>query len=241
MRKSVVAAALVSALGVTVLSACGSEDSGLAGKSPEEIKDETVAAMRSAKSMTLDFQQTGAAGTAMKLSVTKGGECTGSVTTQGATAEIRRAGGTSYMKPDTKFWEQNAGSPEQAQLIEATVGDRWVEMGAGQDDFASFCDLDTILKDMDDEDKGDGDKGGRKDTTEKGDEGEVRGTPTITLIAKEDGETTRVHIATEGEPYILKMEMEDGDQPGTAEFSEFNEKVDVTAPADAVNLNELGG
>ncbi|MEO3763112.1 hypothetical protein [Streptomyces sp. B8F3] len=236
MRKSVVAAALVSALGVTALSACGSEDSGLASKSAEEIKDETATAMRSAKSMTLDFQQTGAAATAMKLSVTKGGECAGTVTTQGATAEIRRVDGTSYMKPDTKFWEQNAGSPEQAQLIEATVGDRWVEMGAGQDDFASFCDLDTVLKDMDDEDKGD-----KKDNTEKGDEGEVRGTPTITLIAKEDGETTRVHIATEGEPYILKMEMEGGDEPGTAEFSEFNEKVDVTAPADAVSLDELGG
>lgn len=235
MRKSVVAAALVSALGVTALSACGSEDSGLAGKSAEEIQDETVAAMRSAKSMTLDFRQTGAADTAMKLSVTKGGECTGTVTTEGATAEIRRVDGTSYMKPDTKFWEMNAGSPEQAQLIEATVGDRWVQTGTGQDDFASFCDLDTVLKGMDE------DKGDKKDNTEKGDEGEVRGTPTITLITKEDGETTTVHIATEGEPYILKMDIEGGDEPGAAEFSDFNEKVDVTAPADAVSLDELGG
>ena len=36
--------------------------------------------------------------------------------------------------------------PIQAQLIEATVGDRWVQTGTGQDDFASFCDLDTVLK-----------------------------------------------------------------------------------------------
>ncbi|WP_407560986.1 hypothetical protein [Streptomyces sp. 184] len=236
MRKSVVAAALVSALGVTVLSACGSEDDGLASKSPAEIKDETVAAMRSAKSMTLDLQQTGAEEMAMKLSVTKGGECTGTITTQGATAEILRVDGTSYMKPDSKFWEMNAGSPEQAQLIESAVGDRWVDMGAGQEDFASFCDLDKMLEDVDDEGKGD-----KKEKTEKGDEGEVRGTPTITLIAKEDGETTRVHVATEGEPYILKMEMVDGDEPGTAEFSGFNEKVDVTAPADAVSLDELSG
>ncbi|WBB63255.1 hypothetical protein O7599_12295 [Streptomyces sp. WMMC500] len=235
MRKSVVAAALVSALGVTVLSACGSEDDGLAGKSAEEIQDETVDAMRSAKSMTLDFQQTGAQQTAMKLAVTKSGECTGTLSLDGANAEVLRVDGTSYMKPDTKFWEQNAGSPEQAQLIEATVGDRWVEAGTGQDDFASFCDLDTILKGLEE------DKGDKKDNTEKGDEGEVGGTPTITLVSKEDGETTTVHIATEGEPYILKMEIEGGDEPGMAEFSAFNEKVDVTAPADSVNLSELGG
>lgn len=235
MRKSVVAGALVSVLSVTVLSACGSEDDGLAGKSAEEIQDETVDAMRSAKSMTLDFKQTGAQQTTMNLALTKSGECTGSIGLDGANAEVLRVDGTSYMKPDTKFWELNAGSPEQAQLIEATVGDRWVEAGSGQDDFASFCDLDTLLKGMDE------DKGDKKDNTEKGDEGEVRGTPTITLISKDDGETTTVHIATEGEPYILKMDIEDGDEPGTAEFSEFNEKVEVKAPADSVNLNELGG
>lgn len=238
MRKSVVAAALVSALSMTVLSACGSEDGGLASKSAEEIKDETVDAMRAATSMTLKFNQTGAPGaqeTAMELSLTKKGECTGTISVDGANAEILRVGGTSYMKPDTKFWELNAGGPEQAQLIEATVGDRWVEMGAGQDDFASFCDLDTVLNDMDD------DKGDNKEKTEKGDEGEVRGTPTITLIEKKDGETTNVHVATEGEPYILKMEIEGGDEPGTAEFSEFNETVDVEAPADSVSLDELSG
>ncbi|WP_181791602.1 hypothetical protein [Streptomyces phytophilus] len=236
MRKSVVAAALVSALGVTALSACGSEDSGLAGKSAEEIQDETVDAMRSAKSMTLDFKQTGTQQTTMKLALTKGGECEGTIGLNGATAEVLRVDGQSYMKPDTKFWEQNAGSPEQAQLIAATVGDRWVETGSsGQDDFGAFCDLDTVLKGLDE------DKGDKKDNTEKGDEGEVQGTPTITLITKDDGETTTVHIATEGEPYILKMEIEGGDEPGSAEFTEFNEKVDVTAPTDAVDLNELGG
>jgi len=235
VRKSVVAAALVSALGVTALSACGSEDSGLAGKSAEEIQDETVDAMRSAKSMTLDFKQTGTQQIAAKMSLTKGGECTGSIGLDGANAEVLRVDGMTYMKPDTKFWEQNAGSPEQAQLIAATVGDRWVEAGGGQDDFASFCDLDTLLKGLDE------DKGDKNDNTEKGDEGEVRGTPTITLITKDDGETTTVHIATEGEPYILKMEIEGGDEPGSAEFTEFNEKVEVTAPTDAVNLNELGG
>ncbi|GAA2134753.1 hypothetical protein [Streptomyces synnematoformans] len=237
MRKSVVAAALVSALGVTVLSACGSEDDGLAGKSAEEIKDETVAAMRSAKSMTLDFKQTGAQEIAANLSMTKSGECKGTMTLEGANAEVLRVDGTSYMKPDAKFWEQNAGSSEQAQLIQGMVGDRWVEAGSGgDDDFASFCDLDALLKELGEEDKGD-----KKEKTEKGDEGEVRGTPTITLVAKEDGETTTVHVATEGEPYILKMESEGGDEPGSAEFSEFNEKVDVQAPADAINLNELGG
>ncbi|MFW6722296.1 hypothetical protein ACHZ98_19460 [Streptomyces sp. MAR4 CNY-716] len=235
MRKSVVAAALVSALGVTALSACGSEDSGLAGKSAEEIQDETVDAMRSAKSMTLDFKQTGTQQIAANMSLTKGGECTGSIGLDGANAEVLRVDGMTYMKPDTKFWEQNAGSPEQAQLIAATVGDRWVEAGGGQDDFASFCDLDTLLKGLDE------DKGDKNDNTEKGDEGEVRGTPTITLVTKDDGETTTVHIATEGEPYILKMEIEGGDEPGSAEFTEFNEKVEVTAPTDAVNLNELGG
>ncbi len=235
VRKSMVAGALVSVLSVTVLSACGSEDDGLASKSAEEIQDETVAAMRSAKSMTMEFEQTGTQRITANMALTKSGECTGTIGMDDATAEVLRVDGTTYMKPDAKFWEQNAGSPEQAQLVEATVGDRWVEAGSGQDEFATFCDLDTLLKGIDE------DKGDKKDNTEKGDEGEVRGTPTITLVSKEDGETTTVHIATEGEPYILRMENEGGDEPGSAEFSKFDEKVDVEAPADAVNLNELGG
>lgn len=231
VRKSVVAAALASALSVTVLSACGGED-GLASKSADEIKDQTVDAMRAAKSMTLDFTRTAdGQEMAMKLSLTKSGECKGTVTTDGANAEILRVDGTSYMKPDSKFWELNAGSPEQAQLIEAAVRGRWVEMSGGEDDFASFCDLDTVLKDMDEKD----------DKPEKGDEGEVNGTPTIGLVEKEDGETTTAHVATEGEPYILKMDIEGGDEPGTAEFSEFDEKVAVEAPSDSVSLDELGG
>ncbi|MFW6693800.1 hypothetical protein [Streptomyces sp. MAR4 CNX-425] len=235
VRKSVVAGVLVSALGVTVLSACGSEEDGLASKSAEEIQEETVDAMRSAKSMKLDFEQTGSQKISASMSLTKSGECTGTLGMDGANAEVRRVDGTTYMKPDTKFWEQSVGSPEQAQLIEATVGDRWVEAGSGQDDFASFCDLDALLKGLDE------DKGDKKENTEKGDEGEVRGTPTIELISKEDGETTTVNIATEGEAYILSLKTEGGDEPGSAEFSKFNEKVNVEAPADAVNLNELGG
>ena len=50
-------------------------------------------------------------------------------------------------------------------------------------------------------------------------------------------------IATEGKHYILKLEVTDGEEPGTITFSEFNEDVDVEAPAEdeVIDLTSVSG
>jgi hypothetical protein len=52
-----------------------------------------------------------------------------------------------------------------------------------------------------------------------------------------------VWVATEDPHHILEMEVDQGDEPGTITFSEFDEELDVQAPAEdeVIDLEQLGG
>jgi hypothetical protein len=67
--------------------------------------------------------------------------------------------------------------------------------------------------------------------------GEVDGEDVV-IVEQEDG--SRLSVADAEESYPLEMTNK-GDSPGTLTFSRFGEKEDITAPADALDLNELMG
>lgn len=245
LRKNAVAAVMVSALALTGVAACGSDDGsgggggggeagGLEDKSIKEIEKQSMKAMKAADSMSMDaeFASDGQK-MAMELSLSKAGDCTGTIAMQGASAEVLRVDGKSYMKPDQKFWELNAG-PEQGAAAARVVGDRWVETSA-EDDFGEFCDLNKFLDEMDGDD--DGGKSNKAGTTT------VAGQDALIIEEKDGEETNTGYIATEGEAYILKVDTKGGDQPGTVTFSDFNKPVDVEAPGpgEVVDPAELGG
>ena len=66
----------------------------------------------------------------------------------------------------------------------------------------------------------------------------VDGKPAITLTETDGDETYTTYVATEGKPYILKMVIKGGKEPGTVKFSDFDKPVDAKAPTgDIVDLD----
>ncbi|MFB7513887.1 hypothetical protein [Streptomyces sp. NPDC056144] len=168
--------------------------------------------------MTVDF------------SVDAKGTCKGSMkSAKGGEAQVIGTADTSYMKGNEAFWrssggEEGASGPETDAMSTALKG-RWLAMPAGADgDTADFCDLKSIVKDMDEDTP-------RKGMT-RGDDADVDGKAAATLVKKGDkGETTTFYVAKDAaKPYILRVVETGGKEPGTMNLSDFDKPVTVTAP-----------
>lgn len=220
------------AASATLLAGCAG--SGFADQSAEEIASATEKDMKALSSVSMkgeiasDGQEI-----ALDLSLNTDGECEGSITLQGGTAELRSTGSESWMKPDQTFWETFAG-PSASQIVEI-VGDRWVVIPEGTQDFASFCDLDELLEDL----NSDEDDPGEVEGTE-----ELDGEDVVVINTETDeGDPLTVYVRTDEPHYLLKMEVSEGEEPGQFTFADFDEELDVQAPPEdeVVDLNQLGG
>ncbi|MGL5808960.1 MAG: hypothetical protein ACRCYQ_03345 [Nocardioides sp.] len=239
MRKppNVLALALALAAMALALTGCGSggdekdksDTNGLEAKSASTILEEAVDAMNSLESVRLSGSVNAGGGpNEIDFVLTKAGACQGTVSSDAGTAEVIQADGESFIKADRGFWEAAAGAGSADQILQL-VGDKWAKAPNGESGFEAFCDLDTLLEDLDGE--ADGEKG---KVTEVGDTKAIK-------VADEKGEAT-AWISLEGKPYILKVEAT-GDDEGTLTFSDFDQQTTVEAPADGevVDLANPGG
>jgi hypothetical protein len=158
------------------------------------------------------------------------GDCTGSIGLGGGTAQIVAKDGTNWFKPDEKFWRANAGDTADA-IIEA-VGDKWVL--DTDSNFSQFCDLDAFFDNLFKDDKG-------ASPYKVTGTGEVDGQKVVKVEQSDDSGTATGYVLIDGEHYLVKLERTEGDEPGQLEFSDFNKRFDVTAPADddVVDLDSL--
>ncbi len=169
----------------------------------------------------------------LDLQVASGGNCTGSISLAGGSADLLSVDGATWFKPDESFWKASAGP--QADLIIATVGDNWVLLPPGEASFGQFCDLEQFLAGIFTE----ADSG----TYTKGEVGEVDGEATITITkADEQSGPSEGSILVDGEHYLVQLE-QTGDQSGTITFSDFDDEFTAEAPADdeVIDLSSLGG
>ncbi|MFB7375342.1 hypothetical protein ACFC0D_36530 [Streptomyces sp. NPDC056222] len=200
------------------------------GLDADAIADQAVKAMKGATSLRM-VGDGKADGEQMKidLAVDNKGACVGKMTIDTATADLLQAEKVMYMKGDDKFWQNMAksegSSAEEGNAMAEILKGRWMKMSDGNaSELADLCDLNTLIKEMDD------DKSERKGMT-KGADADVDGRPAVTLIKKKsNGETLTVYVAKEGEPFILKSVDAGGKEPGSLVFSEFNKPVTATAP-----------
>jgi hypothetical protein len=157
------------------------------------------------------------------MSIGEDGSCTGSFSTQGATAELLGVDGTTWFKPDAVFWELFAGPEAAAQIIEA-AGDRWVTLPDDDTSFKPFCDLEEFLGElMEDNDA----------TYTKGETKEIDGEETIEIISDRPEEgTSSGYVRVEGDHYLVSIVKDEGEDPGEVTFSGFDEQPDVEAPAE---------
>ncbi|NNN37079.1 hypothetical protein HLK59_43400 [Streptomyces sp. S3(2020)] len=266
MRRNALAALCLTAATALALTACQSDQSGRSGKdkadgkartsSPSssagtakepfagltggEIADRAVEATTGASSLRMkgDVPDDGSGGTIeIDMALNKQGECAGTMSVGGqGKADLIKVGDTVYMKYDEAFLRAQSKGEKKSDVDAAValLAGKWTKMSAkGEDakDIAGFCDLDTVLGDADDVDS-DALRG--KTTT-------VDGTPAIVLQERDGKERYTLYVATEGKPYLLRVDSASASDPGTLTFSEYDEPVPARKPAgEILDLDALG-
>ncbi|MBJ6639014.1 hypothetical protein H4K36_16100 [Streptomyces sp. DHE7-1] len=213
-----------------------------AGLSGGEIADRALKATTGASSLRMkgdvaDDESTGTIGLDMALD--KKGECAGTMSMGGqGKADLVKTGSTVYMKYDEAFLRAQSKGESKADTDAAVdmLAGKWTKMAVkGQDakDIAGFCDLNSVLAGAGDV-SSDATRG--KTTT-------VDGTPAIVLHEKDGKDRYTLYVATEGKPYLLKVDSASGaKEPVHLSFGDFDQPVPARKPAGKViDLDALGG
>jgi hypothetical protein len=212
-----------------LLSGCGGggggSDNGVADKSADDIVAAALDAAQNADSVYVHGgTTTGNQPIQIDMHLVRGQGGAGHLVANGLSFDLVRIGDKAYFKGDADFWKQFGGAT-LAQLL----ADKWVEAPAKTGDLASLTPLtdvgqlfNAILT--------------NHGTLEKGDTTDVNGTSAITV--KDTDENGTLYVATEGQPYPLKLEG-GGDAAGTMEFENWDESYDLKAPEGALDLEKL--
>jgi hypothetical protein len=234
----------IAAVALTLVTAgCGGDDgdgdgggdggADFTAQSAEKIAEAAKKAMGDLEGVTIDGTlSTEGQEIGIDMSIGTGGNCTGSFTIQGASAEVLGVDGTTWIRPDEAYWETSVGPDGAAQIIEA-VGDRWVTLPDDDTSFKPFCDLEEFLGELTDQ---------ADATYTKGETRKIDGDETIEIISdRPDEGVSSGYIQVEGEHYLVLVEKTEGDEPGSVSFSGFDEQPEVEAPADdeQIPLEEL--
>ncbi|MEV0123460.1 hypothetical protein AB0I16_18360 [Streptomyces sp. NPDC050703] len=254
MRRTAVSAACLAVAATLGLTACGT-DTGKAGSARQtaekkgpfagltggEIADKALKATSGAESLRIKGEvtdeETGLI--SMDMALDTGGKCAGSIGMGGqGEMQLINPGGTVYMKYDEKFLRsQSKGEP--AADVRAAVdllADRWAKTKATSADakeIAGFCDLDTVLADFTDV----------HSAARRGGTTTVDGTPAIKLSESDGKEKYELYVATEGKPYLLRVDTvgKDG-KPESLSFGDYDKPVRTTPPTgDVLDLDKLAG
>ncbi|MEU6595383.1 hypothetical protein ABZ923_40360 [Streptomyces sp. NPDC046881] len=212
------------ALGAAGCSDDGSSDQPFKGQSADQVAAKAVSATRDSASLRM-AGKVSADGQPLTVDVHVDTQknCKGRMAMEQGSADVIHAGQATYIKGDEKFWANAAkGSGEQQKQARALSG-RWVKVPVGDSRTTGLCDKQGFLADMD------SDKSERKGMT-KGDVTTVDGRKAIPLRKKKGGETITMYVATEGKPYILKLDQSGGENPGTLVFSDYEKPVKATPP-----------
>lgn len=265
MRRTALAALCLAAATTVGLTGCQSGQSGKdtadskpgkAGSSPSstpskakepfagltggEIADRAVEATTGASSLRMkgDVPDDGSGGTIeIDMALNKKGECAGTMSVGGqGKADLIKVGDTVYMRYDEAFLRAQSKGEKKADVDAAValLAGKWTKMSAkGEDakDIAGFCDLDTVLGEADDADS----------DASRGQATSVNGTPAIVLHERDGKDRYTLYVATEGKPYLLRVDSASTTDPGTLTFSEYDEPVPAQKPnGDILDLDALG-
>ncbi|MFF0392052.1 hypothetical protein ACFYS8_25685 [Kitasatospora sp. NPDC004615] len=197
---------------------------GLEDLTPEQVLEKARQAGAELTSLRGTIRQQRKAGTLeYSLSVTRDGDCTGTVSEDGVEAEVRRHGGTVWVKPSASMFQ--AALPDAGPAL----ADKWLT-GTGElgKSYAGYCDLVFRLA------TGDGPLKAVGEWTKTGVR-PVSGTRAVFLGFRSGeggphGSSGTVAIAAEGQPYLLSAN-ETGDSATAIRFDAFGKPVEVTPPS----------
>ncbi|MFJ9374565.1 hypothetical protein [Streptomyces sp. NPDC101455] len=248
MRRSALAALCLTTVAAAGLTGClpgadkaDSKPKGpFAGLTGGEIADRSLTATTGASSLRLkgDIPDDESGGTiVIDMALDKKGECAGTLSFQGkGKADMVKSGDTIYMKYDEAFLRAQSDGESKADtdaVVDMMAG-KWTKMSAeGTDakDIASFCDLNSMLG---------GAADGNSDAT-RGKTTTLDGTPAIALHEKDGKDSYTLYVATEGKPYVLRIDSVSAKDPGTLTFGEYEKPIPAKKPTGKIlDLDKLG-
>lgn len=248
MRRTALAALCLTTVAAAGLTGClpgevkaDSKPKGpFAGLTGGEIADRSLTATTGASSLRLkgDIPDDESGGTILiDMAMDKKGECAGTLSLGGkGKADMIKVGDTIYMKYDEAFLRAQSDGESKADtdaVVDMMAG-KWTKMSAkGEDakDIASFCDLNSLLGDAAD---------GNSDAT-RGKTTTLDGTPAIAVHEKDGKDTYTLYVATQGKPYVLRIDSVSAKDPGTLTFGEYEKPVAATKPTGKIlDLDKLG-
>jgi hypothetical protein len=211
-----------------VLAGCGGSSSagnGIASKSPAQI----IAAAKAAADAAATVRVAGTVinegkplSIDMELLAGKGGR--GRITIGGVSISLIRVGGAVYINGSQAFYRRIAG-PTAARLLQG----KWLKAPEKSGNFASLASLTDLAKLI--------------DTTLASHGALARdGTKTLggqKVVAINDvSQGGTLYVAVTGAPYPIEV-VKDGGSGGRIVFDRWNKPVTLTAPANAININQL--
>ncbi|MFJ5921948.1 hypothetical protein ACIQF6_04970 [Kitasatospora sp. NPDC092948] len=217
-----------------VAGAAAGTGSGLEELTAEQILDRARQAGAGLTSLRGTVRMPEKSGTLeYSLSVGRSGDCTGTVSEGGVEAEVRRQGGTVWVKPSDamlRLMLPDAG-PELA--------DKWLTGAADLDRFSGYCDRLFGLATADGPLKPAAATGWTKSGVRQ-----VGGTRAVflgfrTADGGPDSQVGTVAIADEGQPRLLSVD-ESGDGAVAMRFDAFDEPVAVTPPPAGLIVDASG-
>ncbi|MEW2069304.1 hypothetical protein [Streptomyces sp. NPDC007346] len=238
------AAAGAMAVALTVAGgAVAQADDDIASLSAEQIADRSRDALLGVSSLHLsvrgDLDGSGE-GMSVDLTLDRDGNCAGGVDMgdDGSVEIVKRADDV-WLKPDKAFWETHV--PTGGSTFDTILDGRY--MKAKADDprlltVTEICDLDTYRKLITDN----ADAAGRGTLT-KGRETEVNGAPVVPVTRARGDERVTVYVATEGEPYPVRITVRGTGEEGAVSFSGFDRPVPAETPSadETVDVTALLG
>ncbi|GAA4559181.1 hypothetical protein [Planotetraspora kaengkrachanensis] len=188
---------------------------GLAALSGAEVIKQAHEASTSAKSVHLRGAFSDDDGTyELDTTMVRGKGGAGRITLDGQSVELTVIGKSAYMKGDKAFWAAAAGADAASMLAGKYVKMPSTEKGFG--DLAALVEFDKMYGEMF------SDTGDVKVTEPT----EINGVPAITLHA-DDG--SKIYVATEGKPYILRVSSPDDDSQ-YLDFLDYDKAVTLKTP-----------
>jgi hypothetical protein len=214
-------------LAVTALAGCGgSSGNGVASKSPREILAAARAAADSASAVRVTGSTVaGGAPITLDLSLVAGRGGRGRLAENGLSFELVELDGTIYISGSSAFYRHFAG-PAAAQLLQG----KWLKAPSTNAGFAGLSSLTELRRLLDTALATSG-----KTLTRTG-ASTVNGQAVVGV-----GDATRngtLYVAATGPPYPIEI-TKSGGGGGTIAFSEWNKPVALSAPANAVSIEQL--
>lgn len=157
-----------------------------------------------------------------------GDDLTGSVTVDGAKADLLRITGQAYLRGDEKFWTAAAGA-KSGPTIANLLGNRWAKPSTKDESFQEFFQITDPAQLL----KPDGPV--KKNGTKT-----INGVEAVDLVDS-GSDAGHLYVAATGEPYPLALEGPPG--KGQVTFGDFGATFDIKAPApaDVIDVDKLKG